>query len=71
MNSYLKVVCIIDLLKNKSFNNIINPANCKLSMSSTDLLKRRLTSLKSLTQEIKNSTTDMPIDIGHLKQLLE
>jgi len=39
-------------------------------MSSNDTLKRRLHSLKSLTQELKESTTDSPYDIAHLKHLL-
>lgn len=40
-------------------------------MSSPDTLKRRLTSLRSLTQALRDSSAEAPLNLQHLKNLLQ
>lgn len=39
-------------------------------MSSAEITRRRLTSLKALTEELKDRTKNAPLELSHIKELL-
>jgi hypothetical protein len=39
-------------------------------MSSSDITKKRLNSLKALTEELRDRTKNAPLDLSHIKELL-